>query len=430
MNPSSVISVQNVSKLYQLGERRLRYKTLRDSIAESVTRGFRPAHVEKDKQVLWALRDVSFDVHQGEVVGLIGRNGAGKSTMLKILSEITYPTEGRVDIHGRVGSLLEVGTGFHPELTGRENIFLNGAILGMTRVEIRRKFDEIVAFAEVEDFIDTPVKRYSSGMHVRLAFAVAAHLEPEILLVDEVLAVGDIQFQKKCMGKMGDVARSEGRTIIFVSHNMAAIEALCKRCIVLQDGALEMDGPTGEAIARYQASVAKPAGEANDLTSHSGRRKGSTPLLRSVRLLSENGLTTAIRAGEQLKVEVEFSGAEKPISPILGVCLKTFIGAPLFGVNNRVIPGYRFSPPVTEGRMLCNLGELALLPGTYTIDLYFGDEHHTMDAIIDAISFDVLQSDYYGSGKMQSAHAGPILRHAEWLLQDACGEPIARTEER
>src|SRR2546429_6060017 len=206
----------------------------------------------KKEETFWALKDVSLEVKEGEVLGLIGRNGAGKTTLLKILSRITRPTEGWAEIHGRVGSLLEVGTGFHPELTGRENTFLSGAILGMSKAEIERKFDEIVAFAELEKFIDTPVKHYSSGMYVRLAFAVAAHLEPEILLVDEVLAVGDINFQKKCLGKMGDVAR-RGRTVVLVSHNMAAINALCSRCIILDKGGVEFDGSTSEATARYYA---------------------------------------------------------------------------------------------------------------------------------------------------------------------------------
>src|SRR5438445_4216189 len=212
----------------------------------------------KKEEMFWALKDVSLEVKEREVLGLIGRNGAGKTTLLKILSRITRPTEGWAEIHGRVGSLLEVGTGFHPELTGRENTFLSGAILGMGKAEIERKFDEIVAFAELEKFIDTPVKHYSSGMYVRLAFAVAAHLEPEILLVDEVLAVGDINFQKKCLGKMGDVAR-EGRTIILVSHNMAAINALASRVLMMKDGAIEFDGPTLEATARYYAESLESA---------------------------------------------------------------------------------------------------------------------------------------------------------------------------
>src|SRR5690242_6170159 len=260
-----VIAVENLSKRYLIehkpgGQGHKQYTALRDVVGNEVRNlarkvincaRRRPVPPAGEIEEFWALKNVSFEVKQGEVLGIIGRNGAGKSTLLKILSRITEPTEGRVRLCGRVASLLEVGTGFHPELTGRENIFLNGAILGMTRAEIRRKFDEIVAFADIERFLDTPVKRYSSGMSVRLAFAVAAHLEPEILVVDEVLAVGDAEFQKKCLGKMGEVAALDARTILFVSHNMAAIESLCTRCIYLESGQVKFDGPTPEAIREY-----------------------------------------------------------------------------------------------------------------------------------------------------------------------------------
>ncbi len=259
-----LVSVAGVGKRYRLRHRHDTepYVTFRDAIAGAITAPFRrlagartPVTTTDD---FWALRDVSFDISEGEVVGIIGRNGAGKSTLLKILSRITDPTTGRVVLGGRVASLLEVGTGFHPELSGRENIFLNAAILGMTRAETARKFDEIVAFAEVEQFLDTPVKRYSSGIYVRLAFAVAAHLEPEILIVDEVLAVGDADFQKRCLGKMHEVSRG-GRTVLFVSHNMAAIQALCQRAIWLDQGAVATDGPVGESIMRYLATSANRA---------------------------------------------------------------------------------------------------------------------------------------------------------------------------
>ena len=247
------IEVRGIGKQYRLGaaggDRHYRYKSLRDVLARIPRRLLRRQGA-KAPLMFWALKDVSFDVAEGEVVGLIGRNGAGKSTFLKVLSRVTDPTEGRILLRGRVGSLLEVGTGFHPELTGRENIFLNGAILGMRRAEIVRQFDEIVAFAEVEKFIDTPVKHYSSGMYLRLAFAVAAHLEPEILLVDEVLAVGDAAFQKKCLGKMGDVAR-QGRTVIFVSHNTTALRSLCSRAVWLNEGRVAEDGPTGTVVDHY-----------------------------------------------------------------------------------------------------------------------------------------------------------------------------------
>ena len=258
---SAMVSIDGVGKRYQLRHQRgaQPYQTLRDSLAAAATapltwlNGSRAAAVTTDD--FWALRDVSFDVASGEVVGIIGRNGAGKSTLLKILSRITEPTTGRITLAGRVASLLEVGTGFHPELTGRENIFLNGAILGMTRQEIRRNFDSIVAFAEVERFLDTPVKRYSSGMYVRLAFAVAAHLEPDIFVIDEVLAVGDAEFQKKSLGKMHEVSRG-GRTVLFVSHNMAAVQTLCSRAVWLDGGAVAAVGPTLDVVARYLQGTA------------------------------------------------------------------------------------------------------------------------------------------------------------------------------
>jgi lipopolysaccharide transport system ATP-binding protein len=251
------IRVEGLGKRYRIGRQRARYGTLRDSLAETLATPFKrfrrngSNHPNYDDSI-WALKDVAFEVKRGEVVGIIGRNGAGKSTLLKVLSRITEPTAGAVDIYGRVGSLLEVGTGFHPELTGRENISLNGAILGMKKSEIQSRFDEIVSFAEVEQFIDTPVKHYSSGMYLRLAFAVAAHLEPEILVVDEVLAVGDAQFQKKCLGKMGEVAK-QGRTVLFVSHNMGAITRLCQRAIWLDGGKVVMDGVSNEVVNGYNA---------------------------------------------------------------------------------------------------------------------------------------------------------------------------------
>jgi ABC-type polysaccharide/polyol phosphate transport system ATPase subunit len=256
-----VIRAEGLGKKYTIGHEvaRPRYRSLRESLARAAAHAWRRAgdiargrmlHGGGAGEEFWALRDVGFEVRRGEVVGIIGRNGAGKSTLLKVLSRITEPTCGRVTLHGRVASLLEVGTGFHPELTGRENVYLNGAILGMSRAEIRRKFDEIVAFAEVERFIDTPVKRFSSGMYVRLAFAVAAHLEPEILIVDEVLAVGDVEFQKKCLGKMGEVARG-GRTVLFVSHNMPSIVSLCSRALLLAKGRIVLDASAEQAVAAY-----------------------------------------------------------------------------------------------------------------------------------------------------------------------------------
>jgi lipopolysaccharide transport system ATP-binding protein len=266
-----VIRVKNLSKRYQLGAQEARYQTFREALVNLASAPYRrwryPKERRSQRDTIWALKDVSFEIQPGDVVGIIGRNGAGKSTLLKILSRITEPTHGRAEIRGRVGSLLEIGTGFHPELTGRENIFLNGAILGMSRAEIRRNFDEIVAFAEVERFLDTPVKRYSSGMSVRLAFAVAAHLEPEILLVDEVLAVGDASFQKKCLGKMGGVAR-EGRTVFFVSHNMGAITHLCRKGILLEYGEIAFEGNARDAVEHYNRVVVQNDDKRNGLPPH------------------------------------------------------------------------------------------------------------------------------------------------------------------
>ena len=260
---SVAIHCEGVGKRYRLGERE-RYRALRDVITDALRSPLRrlrqsAAATDRGHDEIWALRDIDLEIQQGEIVGMIGRNGAGKSTLLKVLSRITEPTEGRIRIRGRVGSLLEVGTGFHPELTGRENIYLNGAVLGMRRAEIARKFDEIVAFAEVERFLDTPVKHYSSGMYVRLAFAVAAHLEPEILLVDEVLAVGDAAFQKKCLGKMGDVA-TDGRTVVFVSHNMAAITKFVPTCVLLDEGRIVERGATAAIVSRYLSSAFPDSG--------------------------------------------------------------------------------------------------------------------------------------------------------------------------
>lgn len=304
--PDTVISVENVGKQYRL--RHLAsggYRTFREMIAEKVAGLLRPAPKVADEE-FWALKDVSFSVRQGEVVGIIGRNGAGKSTLLKVLSRITQPTTGRVRIQGRVASLLEVGTGFHPELSGRENIFLNGAILGMGRDEIRAKFDEIVAFAEVEKFLDTPVKRYSSGMYMRLAFAVAAHLEPEILIVDEVLAVGDADFQKKCLGRMATVSRS-GRTVLFVSHNINAILQMCSRCVLLEQGRVAVEGRTAEVVGKYLSSGSSQAGERrwDDRASAPGFE--GVVFLRAIRCVDSHGqVRNEFDVTEDFQIEVEY----------------------------------------------------------------------------------------------------------------------------
>ena len=311
--PKTVISVENLSKSYRLGQ--IGTGTLsRDlEVWWAKVRGKpnpllkigQTDHGNQDGQTLWALQDVSFQVQQGEVLGIIGRNGAGKSTLLKILSRVTAPTSGQVKVKGRIASLLEVGTGFHPELTGRENIFLNGAILGMSKQEVQRKFDEIVSFAEVEKFVDTPVKRYSSGMYVRLAFAVAAHLESEILLVDEVLAVGDAEFQKKCLGKMGDVATKEGRTVLFVSHNMTSINSLCNRAILLFNGKKFLDGKTELIVNKYLSQ------KGEDQTEKIWKDKKNAPgsinvKLHSVKVYSEKGDQDQFSSDQRIIIDIEF----------------------------------------------------------------------------------------------------------------------------
>jgi lipopolysaccharide transport system ATP-binding protein len=306
------IRVENLSKQYRIGGPQARYKTIRESLTDAVQAPFRrlssvvrgqSSAVSKD--TIWALRDVSFEVKQGEVVGIIGRNGSGKTTLLKILSRITEPTEGYAEIHGRVGSLLEVGTGFHPELTGRENITLNGAILGMKRAEIDRKFDEIVAFAEIEKFMDTPVKHYSSGMYVRLAFAVAAHLEPEILLVDEVLAVGDAAFQKKCLGKMGAVAR-EGRTVLFVSHSMIAVRNLCPRSILLRDGQMFQEGDTSAVTEAYLRQSVRAESAADTATLIDSLPPDPAFRLTNVQVLQNGRAGCTVVNGQPVQIEIQY----------------------------------------------------------------------------------------------------------------------------
>ena len=339
MNP--IVRVNNVSKQYSIGRREAAYDTLRESIIEAVRAPLKRLRKRNgnngNSETIWALKDVSFTVEPGEVIGIIGRNGAGKSTLLKVLSRITEPTSGRAELYGRVASLLEVGTGFHPELTGRENIYLNGAILGMRKSEIDRKFDEIVAFAELEQFLDMPVKRYSSGMYTRLAFAVASHLEPEILVVDEVLAVGDSQFQKKCLGKMGDVA-SEGRTVLFVSHNMAAVRSLCGRAIWLDRGQIIEAGETAQVVLSYlqRGAVATLEQVWEDPATAPGNEKVK---IRSARLRSlppNDGEEITVQSAIELEFEFWNYQADAVLS--LTMHLFTIEGTYVFAVGSHGKP--------------------------------------------------------------------------------------------
>jgi lipopolysaccharide transport system ATP-binding protein len=327
------ISVKGLGKKYSIGGPQEKYLTFRDAIVNSVKAPFRCFSTHTPPEEFWALKDVSFDVEQGEVVGIIGRNGAGKSTLLKILSRITAPTEGTVDLYGRVGSLLEVGTGFHQELTGRENIFLSGSILGMKRREIDAKLDEIVKFSEIEKFLDTPVKRYSSGMYVRLAFSVAAHLDTEILLVDEVLAVGDASFQKKCLGKMGDVAANEGRTVLFVSHNMAAINSLCKKGILLNKGIIEKYSNIDDVTSYYIETSNRMTSSCylSDPQSAPGDEKIK---IKSVKIYSNNELTSSIPINQEVCIEIVYWCLQEGLRITASIHLLDKYGTPVFATGN------------------------------------------------------------------------------------------------
>jgi lipopolysaccharide transport system ATP-binding protein len=409
-----VLDARSLGKQYQIGSRRAQ-GTLAEALAQTVRAMFR--HRAAPHRTFWALRDVSFQAMPGDVIGVIGRNGAGKSTLLKVLSRITEPTAGAVDLYGNVGSLLEVGTGFHQDLTGRENVYLNGSILGMRRAEIARKFDEIVAFAEVDRFIDTPVKRYSSGMYMRLAFAVAAFLDSEILLIDEVLAVGDSAFQKRCLGKMREVSAS-GRTVLFVSHNMAAVESLCNRCLYFSNGRLEASGTPRALITRYLAADAAPATAAVDLYSHVGRRSGSETMMRRVTLVdSDAGLT--VRMGGRLALQVDYQCERGTIAPVLGLVIKNSYGQAVFGINNRIVPGYRFDTPSEAGSVTCRVRDLPLMPGTYSVDLFLGDAYRDYDTVYDAISFEVVAADVFGTGRLPDGECGSVFWPASWTYLPA-----------
>ena len=420
---TAAIRVRGVGKEYRLGELR-GYKTLRESLTGAFTLPGRGAKggdagrgAERSDDRIWALKDVSFDVEEGEVLGIIGHNGAGKTTLLKILSRITEPTVGEIELFGRVSSLLEVGTGFHPELTGRENIFLNGSILGMSRREIARKFDEIVDFSGVERFLDTPVKRYSSGMQVRLAFAVAAHLEPEILLVDEVLAVGDAEFQKKCLGKMGDIAGG-GRTIVFVSHNMAAVENLCNRGILLKGGGIESIGPTSETLSRYFATTAAHSELAAGLddTRSLYNHKGT---IRSFRILNSQGhLSSQIALGEDVVLEVSGFSETRHTNVTLNIRIDSMWGQRVAACHTY----YQHPQSISiesHYRMRCYLKNFRIMPGSYFATVILKDSRGLVDQI-GPIALEVIAKDVYSTGKILPVRTGTYVPDAYWEIDDEC----------
>ncbi len=417
------IRVENLGKRYRIGAYQDKYRTLRDSLVEAVTWPVRRlrGQLPPSTNIIWALREITFEVPRGQVLGVIGRNGAGKSTLLKVLSRVTEPTEGYAEIYGRVGSLLEVGTGFHPELTGRENIYLNGAILGMRRAEINRKFDEIVDFSGIEKFIDTPVKRYSSGMYLRLAFSVAAHLEPEILVVDEVLAVGDAEFQRKCLGKMSDVAQA-GRTVLFVSHNMSAVLRLTERAIVLDKGRLIYDAPSGEAVDHYLSSGFSQAGER--IWEADAIPPGAAPLRPvALRVCDPTGqVADTFRSVEPVTIEMEYQ-LDEPIQGLrVGFYLMTARGefvmtsfdtdAPEQYERYAVREAGRYVSRCTIPADLLNEGRyvLGVNASVYRVKRYFQDEN--------ALAFTV---DGSGAPGMQwpEPRPGPVRPRLDWQIEEA-----------
>lgn len=418
----SIISVENLSKRYLIGRQAAQGDGLRHVLERAVRAPFgwmRPGRGEKREKTeeFWAVKDVSLEVKQGEMMGVIGRNGAGKSTLLKLMSRITEPTKGTIKLRGRVASLLEVGTGFHPELTGRENIFLNGAILGMSRLEIKRKFDEITAFAEIDKFLDTPVKRYSSGMYVRLAFAVAAHLEPEILIVDEVLAVGDAEFQKKCLGKMEDVSSKEGRTVILVSHQMTAIQNLCTRCILMDHGQLMMEGATEDVVNAYMSKGAELA--SSGLDERRDRTGKGEVRVTSISLRDESGkeIKEAI-AGSNVVLSLSYSVDQGVVLNDCIFCVEICKDLKKYFSLSSALVDRRKLEISGDGRIDFLVPDWPLSGGRYHVNIYIESARVMQDFLNDASVIEVIDGDFFGTGKLH--HEGwqgmtVLVRHS-WSL--------------
>jgi lipopolysaccharide transport system ATP-binding protein len=407
----TAIRVTDLSKRYRIGE----YAAdtmLREAIVGTLARLVRRKRA--DAQFVWALRDLSLEVKEGEVLGIIGRNGAGKSTFLKLLSRITYPTSGKISVSGRVATLLEVGTGFNDELTGRENIYLNGSILGMKRQEINRRIDEIVDFSGVGQFIDTPIKRYSSGMRLRLGFAVAAHLSPDILLVDEVLAVGDADFQKKCLDAMDDL-RTSGRTVLFVSHNMAAIESLCTRCIWIEGGRLKADGDARTVVAEYMRTFAHASTGAMELEHIESRSGTGAGRFTYLEFLDGSGEpTNVIRSGDKLTMRLHYRLKNAQRDLVVGINIHTEYGT-LLAASNNWATGDDF-PFVNAGDGCADfeIDCLNLLPGRYYLSLYLGRWDDHQDVLKNCVAFDVETADCYGSGRGIDSKFGLIYLPSRW----------------
>jgi lipopolysaccharide transport system ATP-binding protein len=438
---NNIITVENLSKRYLVGQRsgeRQQYMTFREMLTREARNFARKAiDLAYGRQIVagdeveefWALEDVSFEVQQGEVLGIVGRNGAGKSTLLKILSRITEPTRGRAIVRGRVASLLEVGTGFHPEMTGRENIYLNGAILGMTRREIRKKFDEIVAFAQVERFLDTPLKRYSNGMYVRLAFAVAAHLEPEILIIDEVLSVGDAAFQRKCLGKMSNVATEQGRTVLLVTHDMPAVLSVCSKALLLNAGRVCFLGDASDSVRQYLKEVTEVSNIPLKLrTDRTGN--GSVRFTRVYFVNTCLSTINEVRSGDETTVVIELENNT-------GADLTRFhLSAPIRDASDNIIcylssavqrNDFEYVPYSKIIRIGIRIYKFQLVPGRYTMTLYSTVRDNLADWIRGAITFEVQPGDYYGTGRLPAADQGQFL--ADYAFCQMSGSGISSQNE-
>jgi lipopolysaccharide transport system ATP-binding protein len=409
------LRIEHLAKQYVIGTAKHEYGTLRDALTEAVCGLSRVVSGKRERRrssSIWALRDVSFEVRHGEAVGIIGRNGAGKSTLLKILSRITAPSGGRAEVYGRIGSLLEVGTGFHPELTGRDNVYLNGAILGMRRSEIHAKFDAIVDFSGVEQFLDTPVKRYSSGMYTRLAFAVAAHLDPDILIVDEVLAVGDAVFQKKCLGKLGEMAQT-GRTVLFVSHNMGLMQTLCRRGIVFQDGEVVCDDTSDRAAAMYLNGLETAA--AQSLAERTDRQGAGAVRLDRIEITSGNGNAGSLVAGGPARFRFIANGSFQQQS-WFGLTIFDHMGAPVTHLSSR----HRSPDDCDDGgerEFICEIDELPLVPGRYRIAAVLFADGELQDHLAAAAYFNVEHGAIRGRPVAdQGGNYGRVVLPHRWIL--------------
>ncbi|HMZ45210.1 MAG TPA: ABC transporter ATP-binding protein [Chitinophagaceae bacterium] len=419
------VKVTDLGKAYRIGVVEEKEENLSAVILKAIlspVKNFRKIKSLKNisseatgKDVFWANRNISFEVKKGEVLGIIGKNGAGKSTLLKMLSRITEPTEGRIELVGRVASLLEVGTGFNPELTGRENIFLNGTILGLTKKEIEERYESIVEFSGIEKFIETPVKRYSSGMKVRLAFAVAAHLDPEILIIDEVLAVGDAEFQKKCLGKMQDVAGKEGRTVLFVSHDMAAVKNLCNRAILLQHGSIVFEGSANDVVNYYLQNAASITSQSNlDFSQAKGNKNF---VVTDIEMLDENNNNIQIaESGRDFQLKISYETKEVAINPVVIILVKNNLEQVLFTCLSR--NSYNGTMQLnSQGSIICNIPKLPLLSGLYTLDIVLKYDQEVTFSLENIFSFEVEKGDFFGTGKINDDMMNGMIINHNWVIQ-------------